>query len=126
MMYERRRDLRHRLELPAQFSVRGYGWTKDVSFRGLLLLTSTQMTVGQLCRIRLALPDEDPIFLHAVPIRVGTDAYTNSSAVGVRVLGADQRWEGFISVLQAASSRRVRVAAPVDSSESVEVAERRG
>jgi hypothetical protein len=62
-----------------------------------------------LYRIRLELPEDDPIVLQGVPTRINPGPTDNLASIGIRVLGHEERWERFVGALQTASVRRIRV-----------------
>src|SRR4051812_15237914 len=99
MFDERRRDSRFTTHLTTTFHQRFEAHamvTQNVSFHGLLLYAQPAPPLGQLLRLTLALPGEEPVTVHGVPVRCVAMAHGRSFAVGVRLLGAPSQWDRYV------------------------------
>jgi len=108
---DRRRDTRHRVQMPATLVhvERDAIVTEDVSYRGVLLRAGIPLELGQLLRLEVRPVGEDAIRLDGVPLRIREGAYGDADAVAVRLVGNVEPWERFICGLKLGSMRRLRV-----------------
>jgi hypothetical protein len=104
---ERRRDFRFAVTLNGSFAQgRASIVVENVGYRGLLLVASTPLAIGQLRQFGIVVPDEGRIALHGVPVRaVGSNEESGPCVLGVRLIGIEPRWERFVRSLHAASGR---------------------
>jgi hypothetical protein len=114
---ERRRDFRFVVCLKGML-VRGSVplLIENAAYRGVLIRTRAPLVVGQLGKIGVAIPDDGDVVLHGVPVRMGAEGPGGLRALGLRLIGLEQRWEEFIRGLHTASGRGLRAAAPVSLS----------
>ncbi len=100
---ERRRDLRARISLPICLVRRG-GVEPiemlDASYRGLLLRIVDPPELRELVKLRVTLPHDGELEMHAVVVRVVSESDEGAMDVGLRffALNGDERriWEAFI------------------------------
>ena len=100
---ERRRDTRARISLPAHVVRRG-GMEAiemlDASYRGLFVRMDDPPPERELVKLRIELPGEQEMEVHAVVVRLVVDP-VGRSGVGLRffALNGQERsaWESFIS-----------------------------
>ena len=83
---------------------------ENAAYRGVLVRTRASLVVGQLGQFGVALPDDGPVVLHAVPVRVGPPEPGGIRALGLRLIGLESRWEEFIRNLHSASGRVLKAA----------------
>ena len=119
---ERRRDYRFAVTLTGSLA-RGRVpiWVENVAYRGLLVTTSAPITpivMGQLGQFRIVVPELGSVVLHGVPVRV--DGAGETITLGVRLLGVEPRWEGYIRRIHAPAVRLIHpgVVANPDASEA--------
>lgn len=86
---------------------------ENAAYRGVLVRTRASIALGQLGQLGVALPDEGPVVLHGVPVRVGPPEPGGIRALGFRLIGLEQKWEDFVRGLHCASGRVIKVAATV-------------
>jgi hypothetical protein len=114
MLYEeRRRDFRFAVTLNGSFAQgRASIVVENVGYRGLLLVASTPLALGELRQFGIVIPDEGRVALHGVPVRMGmvaSNAESGACVLGVRLIGIEPRWERFVRSLHAASGRALKV-----------------
>jgi hypothetical protein len=103
MEYERRRDRRFPIHLPALFlPMCGLAHTEDISFGGLrMCLDGTRVTLDQLYRVEVCVARDACVQLHLVPVRRVAGARGRQDLVAVRILGHDLRWTQFVGEVRA-------------------------
>jgi len=114
MIYERRRDVRFSIHLPALFlPACGLAHVENASYHGLLMQLDVPVALGQLYRVELCVASDAALVLNLVPVRKSLDAHGRHELIGARILGHDLRWEAFVSDLRSHSGPRIVTAADV-------------
>jgi hypothetical protein len=130
---ERRRDYRFAVTLEGTFA-RGRAPIRvaNVGYRGMLIATNAPVVVGQLAQIVVTVPSVGSVVLHGVPVRLGGDcdlegdeARGGAAArasdgrlsargeilLGVKLIGAEPRWETYVRGLHVPPLRKIALVA---------------
>ena len=77
--------------------------TADVSFHGLLLLAHLPPPLGQLLQLLVCVPDEAPIRVLGVAVRLEESLRGDVHAAGIKLVGASDRWDHLVRELRRIS-----------------------